>query len=164
MLQEILQTAVLAGPVRAIAGVPSAPPRRPLCNTRGVFRSRTRPALLAVLGLLALAPGIASANGGSAGDNQYIDPLAGVHTHAGASHHPSSGSTTSAPASPPATSSSSAAAATATAPTATVAATTTDPSGKARTLPFTGFEDWQAAGLGLMLLAAGVLLRRRAVS
>ncbi|HEX8976515.1 MAG TPA: hypothetical protein VF781_08385 [Solirubrobacteraceae bacterium] len=133
-----------------------------------MFRSRTLPALVMVLGLLAaLGPSLAWASGGSggsAGDNQYVDPLAGVHTHTGGSHPASSGSAPSAPASTPTSSSYVAPASTATTPTATAAATTTDPSGKARTLPFTGFEDWQAAGLGAMLLAGGLLLRRRALS
>jgi hypothetical protein len=53
-----------------------------------------------------------------------------------------------------------AATSTATTPTATSAATTT--SGKSsKALPFTGFQDWQAAGLGAVLLAGGLVLRRR---
>jgi hypothetical protein len=137
-----------------------------------VSRSRTLLALLIVLGLLAaLGPALALANGGSAGDNQYVDPLAGVHTHGGGSSGSSSGSsagsssgssgTTSGT---PASGSAVAATSSATTPTATSAATSTDPSGKAKTLPFSGFADWQAAGLGAVLLAGGLVLRRRALS
>jgi hypothetical protein len=129
-----------------------------------VSKSRTLLALLLVLGLLtALVPAVALANGGSAGDNQYVDPLAGAPTHSGGSSGSSSGSsgtTSSGPANTPAV----AATSTATTPTATSAATSTDPSGKAKTLPFTGFGDWQAAGLGAVLLAGGLALRRRALS
>jgi cytoskeletal protein RodZ len=129
-----------------------------------VSRSRTLLALLIVLGLLAaLGPAVALADGGSAGDNQYVDPLSGVHTHSGGSSGSSSGSS-GATSSAPASSSAAAGTSTATTPTATSAATSTDPSGKSKTLPFTGFADWQAAGLGALLLAGGLVLRRRALS
>lgn len=125
-----------------------------------VPRSRPLIAVLIVLGLLAtVVPAAALANGGSAGDNQYVDPLAGVHSHSGKSSS-SSPATSAATTSTPATSTS--AASTATTPTATSAATSTDPSSKTKTLPFTGFQDWQAAGLGLVLVASGLILRRRA--
>jgi cytoskeletal protein RodZ len=130
-----------------------------------VPRSRPLIAVLIVLGLLAtVVPAAALANGGSAGDNQYVDPLAGVHSHSGKSSS-SSPATSVATTSTPATSTS--AASTATTPTATsaatsTAATSTDPSSKTKSLPFTGFQDWQAAGLGLVLVASGLILRRRA--
>lgn len=128
-----------------------------------VSRSRPLLALLIVLGLLAaVVPGAALASGGSAGDNQYVDPLAGVHPHSGKSSS-SSPATSAATTSTPATSTPAASTATtATTPTATGAATSADPSSKKKSLPFTGFQDWQAAGLGLMLMAGGLILRRRA--
>jgi len=118
-----------------------------------------------VLGLLAMLAPAASLAGcsGSAGDQQYVDPLAGCHKHKGsttpaATTTPSAATTTpSASATPPATAASS------TTPTATTAtgagATGKDPSSK--TLPYTGFETWEAAGFGLILLAGGLVLRRR---
>jgi hypothetical protein len=116
-------------------------------------------ALLIVLGLFAaFGPSLALA-AGSAGDNQYVDPLAGVHAHGG------SGS--SATATAPAPASATAATTTTAAPTGTTTATTattTGASGKAKTLPFTGFADWQAAGLGALLLTGGLALRRRTSS
>lgn len=116
--------------------------------------------MLIVLGLLAtVVPAAALANGGSAGDNQYVDPLAGVHSHSGKSSS-SSAATSAATTSTPAPTTS--AASTATTPTATSAATSADPSSKTKSLPFTGFQDWQAAGLGLVLVAGGLILRRRA--
>jgi uncharacterized surface anchored protein len=129
-----------------------------------VSRSRPLLALLVVLGLLAtVVPAAALANGGLAGDNQYVDPLAGVHSHGGKSGS-SSPATSAATTSTPAPSTS--AASTATTPTATSAATSsatsTDPSSKTKSLPFTGFQDWQAAGLGLVLVGGGLMLRRRA--
>jgi hypothetical protein len=135
------------------------------CNTRTVSRSRTLLALLIVLGLFAaIGPSLAVAGGGSAGDNQYVDPLAGVHAHGGSSSSTTSGTPATSPA-PSSAPGATVAAATATTPTATTAGTTTtDPSGKSKTLPFTGFADWQAAGLGAALLAGGLLLRRRAAS
>jgi LPXTG-motif cell wall-anchored protein len=126
-----------------------------------VSRSRSLLALLIVLGLLAAAvPAVALANGGSAGDNQYVDPLAGVHSHSGSSASSSATNAAATTSTPAATAT--AAASTATTPTATSAATSTHPSGKSTSLPRTGFQDWQAAGLGLVLVAGGLGLRRRA--
>lgn len=118
-----------------------------------MFRTRSLFALLIVLGLLAaFAPAIALAGGSSAGDNQYVDPLSGLHSHSGrGSSSSNSGSTAG----------TSATAASST-PTATSAASTaTDPKSKKGTLPFTGFNDWQAAGLGAVLMLGGLGLRRR---
>jgi cytoskeletal protein RodZ len=127
-----------------------------------VSRSRPLLALLIVLGLLAaLVPAVALANGGSAGDNQYVDPLAGVHSHSGKSGS-SSAATSAATTSTPASTAAASTTSTATTPTATSAATSTDPRSKTKSLPFTGFQDWQAAGLGLVLVAGGLTLRRRA--
>ncbi len=115
-------------------------------------------AALIVLGLLAtFAPAIALAGGSSAGDNQYVDPLAGLHSHSGRGSG-SSGSGSSGSAGAPATA---ATATTPTSPTATSAATTSTNSKHKGTLPFTGFEDWQAAGFGAVLLLGGLGLRRR---
>jgi hypothetical protein len=120
--------------------------------------SRALVACLTVLGALALlAPATAFAGGPSAGDQQYIDPLAG------SGHHGSSGShnTSTAPAPAPAsstssgaTSSSSTVSAGATTP-ATSTATRHDPS---KELPFTGFNALQGALVGAVMLAVGTLL------
>ena len=119
--------------------------------------------MLIVLGLLAtVVPAAALANGGSAGDNQYVDPLAGVHSHSGKSGSSSPATSAATTSTPAASTSAASTATTATTPTATSAATSTDPSSKTKTLPFTGFQDWQAAGLGLVLVASGLILRRRA--
>jgi cytoskeletal protein RodZ len=120
-----------------------------------VSRARSLLAVLIVLGLFAaLVPAAALAGGSSAGDNQYVDPLSGVHSH--------SGSSSSSPSSSSAGTSATAAAS-ATSPTATTAGTTsTGASSKSKTLPFTGFDDWQAAALGGLLVIGGLGLRRRA--
>jgi cytoskeletal protein RodZ len=129
-----------------------------------VFRSRTLLALLLVLGLLSvLGPAAALAAGGSAGDNQYVDPLAGGHSNSGSSAGSSATSSGTA-SSTPSSGSAAAASSTATTPTGTTASTTGDPKANAKTLPFTGFSDWQAAGLGAVLLAGGLVLRRRVTS
>jgi hypothetical protein len=119
-----------------------------------VSRTRSLLAVLIVLGLFAaLIPAAALAGGSSAGDNQYVDPLSGVHAHSGNS---SSSTTTSSAG----TSATAAPSATATSPTATTAGTTSkSASGKSKTLPFTGFDDWQAAGLGGLLMVGGLGLR-----
>jgi hypothetical protein len=113
--------------------------------------------LLIVLGLFAaLIPAAALANGSSAGDNQYVDPLSGVHSGNSSSSSSSSASGTAG------TSATAATTATTTTPTATTAGTTsTAASRKSKTLPFTGFDDWQAAGLGVLLMVGGLGLRRR---
>lgn len=140
----------------------TAPPNSPVAAFAilgDVFRTRSLLALLIALGLVAaFAPAIALAGGSSAGDNQYVDPLSGLHSHSGRGGG-SSSSGSSGTASAPASAATSTAAGTS--PTATSAAkTSTDPKGKRR-LPFTGFQDWQAASLGGMLLIGGLGLRRR---
>ena len=141
------------------------------------MRRRYLIACVCVLGLLcAPAAALAQGGGGSAGDQQYTDPLAGTTT--GSQTQPasttpaSSPTTTSAPAtstpssttpgsptssgqattSAPATSDSAA-------PTATTASGTTD---SQKTLPFTGINLFALAGVGLGLTASGLLIRIRA--
>lgn len=140
------------------------------CHTRRVIGARYMVTCMLVLGALVLAVPAATlaAGGGSAGDNQYTDPFASSTTTA-AGAPPST--TTSAPApsaSPPATttppaasSSAPAASAAAGTPTATIASTATGSATPARTLPFTGYPDWLAAGAGFILVAGGLALRLR---
>lgn len=128
------------------------------CHTRGVSPLRCILAATIVLGVLAMVAPAASLAGctPSAGNSQYVDPLAGCHKHKSSST-PASTTPSTATTTPPVVAS----AATSTAPTATTAtgATGKDPSSK--TLPYTGFQTWEAAGLGLVLLAGGFGLRRR---
>jgi hypothetical protein len=125
-------------------------------------------ALLIVLGLVAMAvPAIALA-GGSAGNNQYTNPFGSTSP----SSPPATSSTASAPpattpaqTTPPSSTSPAVDPGTATAdPTATAAAgaapSTTTTSG--RSLPRTGYLDWEAAGFGLVLVAGGLVVRKRA--
>ncbi len=132
---------------------------------------------LFVLGLVALAaPVVALANGGSAGDQQYTDPLSGTHSPSTTTTQapPPSTSTSNAP--PPASSptpapptSSAAPTTTATAPatatpTATTAATTgtsTLSAAGARQLPYTGYDGRLAAAVGFALVLGGIGLRRK---
>jgi hypothetical protein len=123
--------------------------------------SRALVACLTVLGALALlAAPPAYAGGPSAGDQQYIDPLAGSGHHGSSgSHHTSTTPPTSAPA--PASSTSSGA--TSSSSTVSTSATTTASSTATRhdpgkTLPFTGFNALQGALLGTVLVAVGKLL------
>jgi cytoskeletal protein RodZ len=118
-------------------------------------------ALLCLLGLAGfVVPAAALATGPSAGDQQYIDPLSG-------SHHHSSSTTTSSPTTPAAstpsssatTSGTAAASVTTTASAGTTAAPAAASSGK--TLPFTGLNVGLAAGVGVLMLAAGAGMRRR---
>jgi hypothetical protein len=142
---------------------------------------RLRPVLacLAVLALLS-APSVslAQGGGGSAGDQQYTDPLAGTTTPSQTATQPASStpasttpapstSTTPAPTSSGASSTSapvtstpsSAPTSDPTEPTATTAAGTT---GAGKTLPFTGLNLWAVVGIGLTLTASGLLIRIRA--
>jgi LPXTG-motif cell wall-anchored protein len=153
-----------------------------------VPRTRHLLAGLLLLGLVALTvPVAALANGGgSAGDQQYVDPVnrktsssssttpsstgssnsgnSGSSGSSGSSNAtPSSGSSTSS--SPPPTSSSTltatpATTSAATTPVATTATTTT--TGRtSKQLPYTGYDDRIAAGLGALLVLGGFALRRR---
>lgn len=130
------------------------------------------PAVVAAVIAGAPAPA-ALANGPSAGDNQYTDPLAGQTTsHTTSTTHttPPPAQTTSTPAatSPPATTP--ATSAPSPAPTAATGATGTTAVGAAtgkadpKTLPLTGFDATLGAGVGFLLLGAGLLARRRALS
>jgi len=123
--------------------------------------SRALVACLIALGALALiAPATALAGGPSAGDQQYIDPLAGS-SHHGSSHPqtPSSSSSAStAPATVPAATSSTPSGTSSTiSSSVTSSSTARDPSNN---LPMTGFDALLAAIVGACLLASGALLLR----
>jgi LPXTG-motif cell wall-anchored protein len=111
---------------------------------------------LALLGLCVPAVTIAS-GGGSAGDQQYTDPFAGTPTKpqttpsAPAATTPAPAATTPAPAATPTTAVSPSAATT---PAQTIGSTTV------KSLPYTGYDGWLAAGFGLTLLGGGLVLRR----
>jgi hypothetical protein len=124
-----------------------------------VPRSRHLLIFLVLIGLLAMAiPAFSSAACTGAGDSQYCDPLNnGGHTS-------NSGTgTSSTPAASPSTSTpgTSAAAGTISSTPATTAPAQTTTAGS-RTLPFTGYATWEAAGLGLVLVGGGLALRLRA--
>jgi cytoskeletal protein RodZ len=135
-------------------------------------------ALLIVLGALALMVPAFALAGGSAGNNQYTNPLGSTSP----SSPPATSSTSSAPpattppaTTPPATTPETTPATTpettpastaedttsSDVPTATAAAApgTTETSGPS--LPRTGYLDWEVAGFGAVLLAGGVVIRRR---
>jgi hypothetical protein len=129
--------------------------------------SKALVACLIVLGALALTvPSTALAGGPSAGDQQYIDPLAGSGHH-GSSHSHGSGNSSTAPATSPApttsatpsVSSSSTSSSTVSASTTATRSTAHDPS---KGLPMTGFDALLAAFVGVFLVASGVLLHRAA--
>jgi LPXTG-motif cell wall-anchored protein len=110
-------------------------------------------ALVLALLVLALPVAAIAAGGGSAGDQQYVDPLAHTPT---AQHSPASSSTSGASSSP--TWSSTPAAT----PASTVTLTSNDDVTKTSDqLPHTGYNDSLAAGLGFVLLVGGIGLRRR---
>jgi LPXTG-motif cell wall-anchored protein len=129
--------------------------------------------LLVLVALAVLGPAAAIAGGPSAGDQQYTDPLAGTNTNgngssgspsgssgsssSGSSSSSSSGSASSGSQSsgtPVASSSSSSSTGTA----ATAGSTSTSSSGS---LPMTGFDAALGAVVGIGLLGAGVVVRRR---
>jgi hypothetical protein len=129
--------------------------------------------LLVLAGALTmLAPAVALAI--SAGDQQYVDPLGPAGGGAGSSSHHSSSSGSSSSGSsssgsiPAASPGSSSGTAVASAPTTTSSApattsagpSSTSTSSSAATLPFTGFADWLSGSLGVLLLSAGLALRR----
>jgi hypothetical protein len=130
-----------------------------------VLASRRILSWLLLLGVLALAaPAVTlAAGGGSAGDQQYVDPFA--HTH-GSHTSTTTPTTTSAPAPvattpAPVTTTPAAATTTSTDPTATTASTATTPLTSAKTLPYTGYDGWLAGGFGLILAGTGLGLRRK---
>jgi hypothetical protein len=127
--------------------------------------------VLAALGLAVPAATLA-AGGGSAGDQQYTDPFAGTPHPAGSTHTATTPPPTTTPA--PTTTAPAPAASTpapapsttplpaappATAVTSTASAPTT---ARPTTLPFTGYDSWLAGALGVAMIGAGVILRRRA--
>jgi LPXTG-motif cell wall-anchored protein len=129
--------------------------------------------LLSLLGVLALAgPAVSFATGGgSAGDQQYVDPFGHTHkstttsTTTNAPPPTTTAPATTTPAAPAATTTPAAASSdsnTATDPTATIASSTTTTGSLAKTLPYTGYDSWLAGGLGLVLAGAGLTLRRKA--
>lgn len=140
------------------------------CHTRAVPGLRKIVSYLLLLGALALTvPAVTVASGGgSAGDQQYTDPFA-TQPGSGASHKSTKPSTTTT-APPAATSTAPAPAANTTTPvtagsdptTATTPTATTALSTSAKTLPYTGYDSWLAAGFGLVLAGAGLGLRRKA--
>jgi cobalamin biosynthesis Mg chelatase CobN len=109
------------------------------------------------------APALASGCNTSAGDSQYVDPLANCNppstSHNGGSGGSTSGQTSTTPATVPTP--------TSTTPTATVASTTTttttsaskDPS-SSKSLPFTGLNLVPALIVAAGLLGSGLVLRR----
>jgi hypothetical protein len=117
-----------------------------------------------VLLLVAIVPpAVALAQGPSAGDNQYTDPLGGTKTTkstttattpatqpATTPTPPSSSSTGSLSASPPAATSAGAG--------TTTSSTSSSDSGS---LPMTGFDAWLGFAVGAGLVVAGVVVRRR---
>lgn len=115
-------------------------------NARGV-------ALLCAVLALSAAPAL----GQSAGNQQYVDPLASTTPTAPAST--SSPPATAQNTSPAATSSSSGSAAS---PTATTASSSSGAPARSAsgTLPFTGLDLWPAVGVGFGLIASGIAIRR----
>lgn len=125
-------------------------------------RLRVLACALAALGLAAIGPATAAAQGGSAGNSQYIDPLAGSHHH----HHASSSQTSSTTTTT--TTSGSSNTLTSSPPSSAGPASKAGSSSPkhdpghslARTLPFTGMNVWACALLGITLLSCGLVLRR----
>lgn len=111
---------------------------------------------LALLGagasLAASSPGCS----GSAGDQQYVDPLGCPTTSTSSAPQPTTPTATPAQQTPT--------------PSATVASATTttpsaaDPKSSSGKLPHTGLEVWPAVALGVALFGAGVALRRSALA
>ena len=115
--------------------------------------------LFAVVSLAQPAVSVADGGGNnnSAGDNQYVDPLAGTAPKPKPAPRPA---TTPKPTSSGSTSSTPPVTTTTAAPAAGTASHSTARSG--RNLPYTGMPAGLVAGLGAVLLAAGVALRRTA--
>jgi hypothetical protein len=119
--------------------------------------------VLVCLGLLALlaGPTVALAQGGgSAGDQQYTDPF-GSTTHSSTTHTQTQPQqTTTAPVTtPPATSTTPATVTSSADAGSTPVATAASSNGK--TLPYTGLDLWTVVGVGLTLMASGLLIRVR---
>jgi LPXTG-motif cell wall-anchored protein len=102
---------------------------------------------------LAIAPGAALAQSGGAGNNQYVDPLGGnPQQQSSGSGSSSSGGSSNGPTLSSTPSLSAQATPSASAPAA---------SSSGQTLPRTGLDAGVVAAMGLVLLLAGVALRRR---
>jgi hypothetical protein len=113
---------------------------------------------LATLGLLLTASALASGTGTSAGDQQYIDPLAATTT---TSSQASTTPATTAPNSPAATTTTPPASASTTSDTAPSTTTSSSDAPKASgTLPFTGLDVEACLAIGLALLGGGLAVRR----
>ena len=124
---------------------------------------------LIILGLLTLTGGVALAQGGggnnSAGNSQYVDPLAANGHSKGGSHgsgsQGASGPITSANTTTTTGSSTlSPSAPTSVTGNASSSSSSTSTQASSKTLPFTGLNLWACVGLGVGLLAAGLALRR----
>jgi LPXTG-motif cell wall-anchored protein len=128
-------------------------------------RARALVAVLIAALMLCAVPAALAGSGPSAGDNQYVDPLAGTHTTSGASSTTNTASAPSTASPTPAPAVSSAAPVTSTPdfadPSGTTTTTTADPSGK---LPRTGYDAWLIAALGAALAAGGIAIRRRSTA
>jgi hypothetical protein len=125
--------------------------------------------LIAAVAIASTVPAVALASGPSAGDQQYVDPLAGSNpgsTHSGGGQSPTApSSTSSAPASTPTSSaaSSSASSASSTGSSTTTTGTSTGSTSQATSgdsLPVTGYDAPLAVLTGFGLLALGTCLRR----
>lgn len=115
--------------------------------------------LIGALSLLGAGPSLAHSNpncSGSAGDSQYVDPLACQTTST--STPPPTTTTAPAPAQPAQTPTPSVDAATVT------TAKTSAPDPHHAVLAFTGLDIWPVLALGVAFLGAGIALRRRAVA
>ncbi len=130
------------------------------------FRRITLVSLIAVFAIGLLAPVAALATGPSAGDQQYVDPLSGNSGSGSSSSSGSSGSSgSSSSGSSSSQSSSSGSVSSSTGSTGTVSsgstAATTSTAASTGTLPYTGFNSYLAVAVGVGLVGAGFVLRRR---
>jgi hypothetical protein len=117
--------------------------------------------VLAAMSLVLALPATAAAQ--SAGDNQYVDPLAGQQPQG---QHHATQHTTPAPASAPSSSSSpgtsAAPAGSSSAAPATSGSAAAAPQSTSVPLAHTGFDAWIPAVAGVALLGCALLLRRSA--
>jgi hypothetical protein len=111
-------------------------------------------------------PAVALANGPSAGDNQYTDPLAGTKTTKStttattAPQPTTTPQTTTTPAAPSPGSTGSLSSSPPTATSSSASTTTGASSSHSGTLPMTGFDAWLGLAVGAGLIGAGVAVRR----